>query len=92
MDLSEKIDKLEFETSKLETKIISSATYTSYFFLAALLIPFLTYIVLYNLSCMKDDQNEVDRKKVMRYTILVVIIIWIILYGINWYLYKYNQL
>ncbi len=84
-DLSEKISKLEFETNKLEDKIVESTSYTSYFFLAAVILPFMIFFILYNLRSFRDE-DEVDRKKVLKYTIPITFVIWGGLYGVNWYL------
>lgn len=87
-NLDEKINMLEKETQSLETQLISSSSYTGYIFAGAIATPFFIFFIIYNLGSMKEENGQVNRKKVLKYTIPIVLVLWGILYGVNWYLYK----
>lgn len=87
-NLDEKIDMLERETKNLETHLIASSSYTGYIFAGAIFSPFVVFFIIYNLGSMKDEDGQINRRRVLKYTIPIVLILWGLLYGLNWYLYK----
>lgn len=86
--VQEKAQILQKEVEIMEKKFLQDNSYTKYTFGCAILAPLLFFGILRTLnpSFIRDKTKNPDRKKVVKWTALFTIIIWAILYGVDYYL------
>ena len=84
----EKVDELQREVEKLDKQLSFSHKYSNYIFYIGVGSPFLIFAFLYltNFKFVQNDENLIDRKKVLRYTLALTFILYIILF----FFYKKN--
>ena len=82
MDLDEKIIQLEEEVNNLNKQFSFEHKYKNYIFISAIGSPFIIAFLLYitNFKFIQNDNDELDRKKVVFYTMILSIIFYIGLY------------
>lgn len=86
----ERVDELQEEVRMLDVKLQSSNKLTLILFLSAIATPFVLYAFIYwtGFGWVRTD-GERDRKKAMKWTIVITIPIWIILFGCAWFFSVY---
>ena len=82
----EKIQELQSEIKKLDASILSP--YTFYIFITAIIAPYAIYTLLYIILYNTQRTNIQNKKRALKYTIIISIASWISLYGADWYLKK----
>lgn len=81
MDFDEKVEQLQAEIAELDKKIYLDSGNAKYFFIGAVCTPFTMagLLCLISPGFLKTD-DKLDRKKVVKWTIIITIVIWLILY------------
>ncbi len=85
----EKVNELQLEVEELDKRLVSCSKYANYIFIGGILTPFILAFGLYmtNPKFIKTDEN-MDRKKIIKWTVMITFIIWLALYFLNIYLKK----
>lgn len=87
--VQEKAQILQKEVEIMEKKFLQDNSYTKYTFGCAIIAPLLFFGILRTLnpSFVRDQtKKNPDRKKLVKWTGLFTIVIWVILYGVDYYL------
>jgi len=85
--MDERVSNLQQEISLLDKQLTASTQYTTYFFIGAIVVPFVVFAIIYNTKYANDNGTK-DRKKALKLTLIITAVMWIILYLTNWWLYK----
>lgn len=65
---------------------ISLSDYSGYIFASAVIAPFIIFGIVYNTKYALNETGEKDRKKVLKLSVIITVILWIVLYCTNWYI------
>jgi hypothetical protein len=78
----DKVDELQKEVDKLDKKLGFSGQYGKYIFFGGIASPFVISFLLYatNFKFVRDENNNPNRKKIIKYTIMLTIVEYICLY------------
>jgi hypothetical protein len=80
----EKISQLQNEVGVLDNKLSIDNKFKNIYLMVAAFFPFITFAFLYFTSfgfVMQDD--EVDRKKVLKWTLIFSALVWLCLYFLS---------
>ena len=85
----EKVNELQVEVEELDKRLVSCSKYANYIFIGGMLTPFTIAFGLYmtNPKFIKTD-GDMDRKKIIKWTVMITFVIWLALYFLNIYLKK----
>jgi len=85
----EKVTKLQAEVEILDEKLQSCSEYVNYLFYSSVATPFVIAFGLYLINpSFVNSKNETDRKKIIKWSAVITIIIWLMLYLANFYFKK----
>jgi len=90
MSFEEKVKNLQIEVEELDKRLTHCGTYTNYIFASGVSTPFVLFFLLYmiNPKFVRDADGDTNRKKLVKYSGIITIFIWMILYGVDYYLKK----
>ncbi len=85
----EKVNELQAEVEELDKRLTGCSKYLTYIFGASVATPFVLSFCLYmaNPKFVHTD-NQVDRKKIVKWAAIMTIVVWAGLYLLNMYMKK----
>lgn len=89
MSFQEQINELQYEVEELDKKLSHCSKYEKYLFGVSVATPFAISGFLYMLGLKFVQTNgEIDRKKIVKWSAILTVIIWGLLYFANFYFTK----
>lgn len=76
-----KVNELQSEIENIDSRLTKNTKSTTIFFISAIVTPFATALLLYltNFQFVQTDR-EIDRKKIIKWSAIFTVIVWLALY------------